>query len=337
MPAALSVRGPRWVVPGGRIAIDVSGVAFPTDGPPPVRIGDQDAHVIASSAGHVRAIVPASDGGSMPVQVAGVAMAIGEIQVARPLATAMHLVDSPAFDGLGRLYATHSGSRDSKAAVPLYRISEAGAREPIAVEIGNPTSLAFGGDGCLYVSSRFEGHVYRMWPDDRVELYATELGVPTGIAFGPDGALYVGDRSGSILRVSSDRQVDTFASLPPSVAAFHLAFGPDGALYVTAPTLATHDAVYRISVDRMVDVVSDRFGRPQGLAFEASGDLYVVDALAGASGVYRVDITGGGEPELVVSGPTLIGLAFDPLGGLVVASNDSIWKLDVDMRPWVPT
>jgi sugar lactone lactonase YvrE len=121
------------------------------------------------------------------------------------------------------------------------------------------------------------------------------------------------------------------------VAAFHLAFGPDRALYVTAPTLATHDPVYRITPDRTVDEVCDGFGRPQGLAFDASGTLYVVDALAGASGVYRVDVRAEvPEPELVVSGPTMIGIAIDPQGGLVLCSNDTIWRLDVDVRPLEP-
>ena len=157
--------------------------------------------------------------------------------------------------------------------------------------------------------------------------------MPTGLAFAPDGTLFVGDRSGSILRVSPDRQVETFATLPASVAAFHLAFGPDDCLYVTAPTLATHDPLYRITPDRLVDVVCDGFGRPQGLAFDATGALYVVDALAGAAGLYRVDVTRAQpEPELVLSAPALVGVAFDPAGGVVLASNDTIWRLDVGVR-----
>jgi sugar lactone lactonase YvrE len=92
-------------------------------------------------------------------------------------------------------------------------------------------------DDRLYVSSRFEGTVYRLAADGSVESFATDLGVACGLAFAPDGTLYVGDRSGTIFRVDRAGRAETFAALPPSVAAFHLALGPDGALYVTGPTL----------------------------------------------------------------------------------------------------
>jgi sugar lactone lactonase YvrE len=231
------------------------------------------------------------------------------------------------------LYVTQSGSRDTRVPVPLYRIGIDGVREPLAVEIPNPTSFARSPDGSLLVSSRFDGQVFKLTGDDRAEVYASELGVATGLACAPDGTLFVGDRSGSILRVSPDRQVDTFASLPASVAAFHLAFGPDGCLYVTAPTLGTRDTVYRITPDRLVDVAYTGFGRPQGLAFDSTGMLYVVEALAGAAGLYRLDPRATSPtPELIVSAPSLVGVAFSPLGGMALASNDTIWMLDVDLR-----
>jgi sugar lactone lactonase YvrE len=242
-------------------------------------------------------------------------------------------VDSPAFDGLGRLYVTQSGGRGTKVPVPIYRVSRQGVREPVAVEIANPTSLALGPDGAMYVSSRFEGQVYRLTTDDQVERYVGELGVPTGLAFAPDGTLFVGDRLGSVFRIMADRSVDTFATLPPSVAAFHLAVGPDRCLYVAAPTLASHDPIYRVTPDRRVEVACDGFGRPQGLAFDRQGSLYVADALAGSSGLYRVDVSvARPRPELVVSAPMLVGVAVDPEGGLVLASNDTIWRLEVDVR-----
>jgi sugar lactone lactonase YvrE len=233
------------------------------------------------------------------------------------------------------LYVTQSGARDAKVPVPLYRLDRDGVREPLAVDVGNPTSLALGPDGLMYVSSRFDGQVHRLTGDDRAELFVTEVGVPTGLAFAPDGTLFIGDRSGSILRVTRDRHVETYASLPASVAAFHLAYGPDGSLYVTAPTLSTHDPLYRISPQRLVDVVCEDFGRPQGLAFDSSGALFVVDALAGGAGLYRLDVSQTRPtPDRVVAASSLIGVAFDPAGGIVLASNDTIWKLDVGLKPY---
>jgi sugar lactone lactonase YvrE len=279
-------------------------------------------------------VPPDSEGGDLTVRIDELPGAIGSLRVGRVLATGLHQVDSPAFDARGRLYVTQSGARDTKSPVPLYRVTADGVREPLSIDVGNPTSMALGPDGSMYVSSRFDGQVHRLTADDHVELYVTEVGVPTGLAFAPDGTLFIGDRSGSILRVSSDRHVETFASLPPSVAAFHLAYGPDDCLYVTAPTLSTHDALYRISPGRLVDVVCQDFGRPQGLAFDSSGALFVVDAVAGGAGLDRIDVTAPRPtPVRVLSALALIGVAIDPAGGLVLASNDTVWKLDVGLWP----
>ena len=113
--------------------------------------------------------------------------------------------------------------------------------------------------------------------------------------------------------------------MPASVAAFHLAFGPDQALYVSGPTLASYDELYRIAPDGTVTTQSARFGRPQGLAFDRDGSLFVVEALAGASGLYRVPSSG--PLELVLAGPGLVGVAFDAAGTMVVASNDTAYRL----------
>jgi sugar lactone lactonase YvrE len=325
-------------VPGGRVLLTVE-IDVPNDGPPTVSVGDLDAHVVAASPHHLRFVVPSSsEGGPMPVVVGGGPEPAATIEIARTLTTGLHQVDNPAFDGLGRLYATQSGGPGTKVPAPLYRVTADGIREPVAVEIANPTSLASGPDGAMYVSSRFEGAVYRLMSDDRTEIYASELGVPTGLAFADDGSLYVGDRSGSVFRISPSREVETFATLPASVAAFHLAFGPDRCLYVTAPTLSSRDAVYRITPDRLVDVIYEGFGRPQGLAFDADGRLHVAEAAAGAAGLYRLHLNGSAasRAELVVAVPAIVGVAFDPSGGLVIGSNDTIWRLNVDMRPYWP-
>ena len=321
---------PSRALPGGRLGVTGVHVPLPPEGLPHALVGTSDARVVAASSRHVRIIVPAdTEGGILPVRIDECVGATGWVHVGRTLASDVHMVDGPVFDREGRLYLTHSGSREARPSVPLYRITRDGVKEALSIEIGNPTSLAVGPDGLVYVSSRFDGHVYRLQPGDRVERYATDLGVATGLAFSPDGDLFVGDRSGTIFRVRPDRQVESFATLPSSVAAFHLAFGPDGCLYVTAPTLATHDALYRITPDRLVDTVTEAFGRPQGLAFDRTGMLYVVDALAGSAGLFRVDIrTDSPVPELVVTAGALIGVAFDPDGATVLSSNDTVWKLD---------
>ena len=88
-----------------------------------------------------------------------------------------------------------------------------------------------------------------------------------------------------------------FASLPSSVAAYHLAWSAvEGVLYASVPTLATRDAIYRIDRHGGVTTVYDGFGRPQGLAVDAEGALYVAEALAGSSGIYRLR-PGQGRPS----------------------------------------
>jgi sugar lactone lactonase YvrE len=259
------------------------------------------------------------------VRIGGVTGETAFIDVALPLATGLHQVDSPVFDGEGNLYVTYSGSRGQEVPVSIFRVRRNGTRETFSSGIVNPTSMAIDSEGRLHVSSRFEGTVYRVAQDGSVEVFATDLGVACGLAFAPDGTLFVGDRSGTIFKVDRAGRAMSFASLPPSVAAFHLALGPDEALYVTAPTLSPYDAVYRVGPDGDVSVLTRAFGRPQGVAFDGSGTLHVVEALAGASGLYRLQE--GGEPELVLSAPGLIGAAFDRNGDLVVCTNDSAYRL----------
>ena len=155
---------------------------------------------------------------------------------------------------------------------------------------------------------------------------AADLGVACGLTFDDDGSMYVGDRSGTIFRVREGKAT-AFATLPASVAAFHLAMSEDGELFVSGPTLGTYDHIHRINRDGEVRTVPTPFGRPQGLAFSPDGALHVIDALAGASGLYRFASLDS-EPELIVSGGSLIGVAFGPNGELVVASNESVYRFE---------
>jgi len=321
---------PLWAVEGGRIT--VRGSFPPRDGHvPAITIGDQPARVVYASPHAISLIVPSDlAGGRISIRVDGVPGETAFVDVGRIVATGVHQVDNPAFGPDGSLYVTYSGSRGQETPVSIFRVRRDGVREPFVTTIANPTSMAFDRAGVLHVSSRFEGTVYRVQDDGNAEVAATDLGVATGLAFGRDGAMYVGDRSGSIFRVSAGAAT-IVATLPESVAAFHLAMGPDDALYVTAPTLSSYDAVFRVALDGTIDRIHTGFGRPQGLAFDSAGDLYVAEALAGSAGLYR--LRAGLAPERVLAAPALVGVAIDPQGGLVVASNETVYRLDVPLRP----
>jgi sugar lactone lactonase YvrE len=325
MPVRITAIHPLCAIEGGRITID--GTGFPVDGPsmPGIRVGELAARLVYASPTQLAAIVPSGlDAGRAPVRVAG-APGAAFVDIAAPFAEGLHQVDNPIFDRDGNLYVTYSGTRGQQVPVSIFRVRPNGTREPFSSGIVNPTSMAIDSRDRLYVSSRFEGTVYRVSPDGETEPFAQDLGVACGLAFSKEGMLFVGDRSGTIFRVDDSGRATMFASLPASVAAFHLAFGPDGALYVTGPTLSSYDELYRIAPDGTVRTRYARFGRPQGLTFDPGGTLFVVEALAGSSGLYRVPPTGA--PELILSGPGLVGVAFDAGGNLVVASNDTAYRL----------
>ena len=321
----ISAVHPLWAVEGGRVTIEGSGLLVEPS-LPRVTIGGASARLTSASSTELTAVVPAGlDGGHTSIRIDEVAGETAYVEIGAPLATGLHQVDSPVIDTAGNVFVTFSGSRGQQGPVAIFVVKPDGSREPFVSDLANPTSLAFSPDGVLHVSSRFEGSVHRVDGSGNVSTVATDLGVACGIAFSDDGTLFVGDRSGSILRVR-DGRATMFASIPPSVAAFHLAFGPDQWLYVTAPTLGARDCVYRISPAGAVEVFHDGFGRPQGLAFDDHGDLFVVDAMAGLSGLYRLSVDRPGEAEQVVSGGSLIGLAFDPAGGFILASSDTVYR-----------
>ena len=316
---------PTRVVEGGRVSL--GGSNLPTEAVPSVIVGDEPARTLFASSSKIVIDLPDDvEGGRTPVRIASVPGETIYLSVGAVWATGLHQVDNPVFDRAGNLFVTYSGSRGQESPVSVFRVTPEGTREPFVSGIVNATSLAIGPDGHLYVSSRFEGAVYRVNVDGSHEQVATDLGVACGLTFDADGWMYVGDRSGTIFRVR-DGKATAFATLPPSVAAFHLAMSPDGELFVSGPTLGTYDHIHRIDRHGEVRNVPAPFGRPQGLAFSPDGALHVIDALAGASGLYRF-ATPDSEPELVVSGGALVGVAFGPKGELVVASNETAYRFD---------
>lgn len=317
-------------IPGGEFCIRGTGFSRDEDRPM-VMIGDQVAPLVVGSESYLVARVPDSaSNGDIVVNLTGAASAPYSCDIGILIAEGVHPVGNPAVDHFGNAYATLSGSRGQKTPVSVYKVDTDGNVKPFLSDIMNPTGLAFDCDGMMYVSSRYEGIIYQVTPSGSMSVFCEGMGVATGIAFDGEGNLYVGDRSGTIFKISPDRQIYVFATMEASISAYHLAFGPDGYLYVTGPT-TSYDSVHRISGAGEVEVFYRGLGRPQGLAFDHEGRLYVAASLKGSRGVVRID--DNRKAELYLSGPYIVGLAFSPARDLIIATNGALFRVHADLGP----
>jgi sugar lactone lactonase YvrE len=249
-----------------------------------------------------------------------------EMHLGVQIADNLHPVGNPAVDAQGNIYVTYSGQRGQKVPVSLYKVTANYQVKPFATELMNPTGLAIDNAGVLYVSCRSDGTIQRVTPDGRSQLWVEGMGIATGLAFDAQKNLFVGDRSGTIFKISPDRQIFVFATLEPSIAAYHLAFSPAGELYVAGPTTSSYDRICRINHQGEVQLFYRGLGRPQGLAFDRDGNLYVAASKGGGRGIVR--ITPGGEAELVLSGNSLVGLALLPTRRAVLTTTSALFSID---------
>lgn len=326
-------------VEGGEIVIACKGFNFSTYDKVRVTFGGAETRPISASSTRVIAPVPSSELVSGTVQVAieanGAESQSLAFTIGQKLAENLHPVANPAYDrDNGAIYTTLSGTRGQKVPVSVYKITPDGESEPFLTDIINPTGLAFSPDGEMFITSRYDGSVYRVTPFKDAEVFARNLGLATGIAFDAEGRLFVGDRSGTIYIVNEIGEPTTFATVEPSMAAYHLAFGPDGNLYVTGPSLSSFDSVMKISRDGVVTRFFTGLGRPQGLAFDRAGNLYVAASRRGHRGIIK--ITPDAEAEMIVAGISLVGLCFDDTGNMLLASNREIFRVPLGIEGFWP-
>lgn len=321
---------PVAAIPGGEFQIRGRNLAGAQR--PRVRFGETLAPVIISSEDYLVARVPeGAVAGHLVVHNDEGDSPPWRCEIGMQIADSLHPVANPAVDAKGNVFTTFSGSRGQKTPVSVYRIDTAYNVKPFLSDVMNATGLVFDREGMLYVSSRFDGVVYQANPKGNMSVYVEGMGVATGLAFDREDNLYVGDRSGTIFKINRDRQIYVFATLEPSIAAYHLAMSPDGWLYVTGPTTSSYDCVYRISPDGNTEVFYRGLGRPQGIAFDAEGNLYVCASLGGRRGVVR--ITPDRKVDLYLSGPNIVGLAITPGGAMMVVTNSALYRVDTGLRP----
>ena len=323
---------PPYAIPGGEIIIRCENFELNTTEGYGCFFDGKAARLIGASSNRILAIVP-DDFDTTDVEIylesGGERSETFNIVVGKKLAGDLHIVANPAVDPKDdSIIVTRSGSRGQQLPVTLFRLEPDGFLNEMSAEIMNPTGVAFDKTGELFVTARADGEVSRVSREDEVVPYASDMGIATGIAFNKKGEMFIGDRSGTIYLVSGFGDAASFAILEPSVSAYHLAFGADDKLYVTAPGLSSFDGIYRIDKEGFDEIFYRGLGRPQGIAFDRNGNLYVAACLQGRHGIVKIS-SDGEQAEIFVAGMNLVGLCFTRRGEIIAATNEAVYSLPV--------
>ena len=322
---------PAAAIPGGEIVIQGSGFASRAHPLPVVRFGEAEAGLALASENRLIARVPeGASGGVVRVASAANESQPHPVSIGVQIADNLHPISNPAVDTYGNTYVTFSGNRGQRVPVSLYKITANYSVKPFVTSLVNPSGLAVDRAGNLFVSCRNDGTIHRITPEGRAEQWIEGMGVATGIAFDRNENLYVGDRSGTLFKISPSREIFVFATIEPSLAAYHLAFHPSGDLYVTGPTTSSYDRVYRITQGGDVTTFFRGLGRPQGLAFDRDSNLYVAASYGGRRGIIR--ITPQAHADVVLSGSGLVGMALQSSGRAILATTGALFTLDWEVR-----
>lgn len=321
---------PPNAIPGGEILIECEGFTLTETGEYGCYFNGQAGKLVGASSKRVLVIVP-EEFDSTEVEIYlesnGERSESKTVTIGREIAKDMHLVANPAVDPKDdSIILTRSGSRGQKLPITLYRLESDGFLNEISADVMNPTAIAFNQSGELFVTARADGEVLRILRDEEVMTYASELGIATGIAFDKEGEMFVGDRSGTVYKVASFGSSESFAILDPSVSAYHLAFGADGRLYLSSPGLCSYDSIHVIGKDGFAEDFFRGLGRPQGLAFDRDGNLYVAACLEGRHGIVKIS-PDGKDAKIFVAGMNIVGLCFTRKGEMIVASNERVYSL----------
>ena len=351
---------PRSAIPGGSFELLGSHLIAGNNTPqlPSASFGETPAHL--DLARPTRAIIRVPSGAissDLCLRRDGLSSNPLHANIGVPMVEDLHVISNPVTDADGNLFAMVSGPRGEQVPVSIFRVARDLQVSPFVRQLLNISALAFGppdanGQSDLYASSRTEGAIYRITPQGAISTFAEGMGIATGIAFDLDGNLFVGDRSGTIFKIIPSASSNTgnpiitlnpnpsgeifvFATLEPSTAFYHLCFRPDGALMVTTPTFSSHQSIYAIDPHGNTTTYYRGLGRPQGMAFDVDGNLYVAASLRGHRGIVRLwdsRETNATEAELIVAGNDLIGLCFLDDGCAALATNSTIFHADLGIE-----
>ncbi|MQA04236.1 MAG: hypothetical protein GEV07_16415 [Streptosporangiales bacterium] len=214
-----------------------------------------------------------------------------------------------------RIPADDTGDEEEDG--PFYR----DVHEFDEVDLRNPGDVVVDDDGTLYLADT---------DNDRIRTVGLGAGVVRTLAGRPDIRPYDEEDNGD-----GGKATEAYLSTPRS-----LALGPDGRLYFADDT-GDETAIRYVDLDDgTIDTMPGsryEFVNPTGLAFDAGGDLYVVDGAADricrlepdadeCETVVADDPDEYGEETDRLNGP--VGLAIGPGGGLYVSIGPQVLRVD---------
>jgi gluconolactonase len=211
------------------------------------------------------------------------------------------------------------------------------AFEIFATGIDHPECVAFDRDGNLWAGGE-AGQIYRIPPDQKVQLVATMGGFCAGLAFCPADELLVCNPQHGVVRVKATGEFCVFASHAGS----HKLICPNYGLFDSAGNYYLTDSgnfrkrngyVIRFTPEGQGQVLTGPLGYANGLALSADGrSLFMVESDTNSVFRFAVHENGSlGAPEVYATecGRFPDGLALDAEGNLYVCcyASDEIWRI----------
>jgi outer membrane protein assembly factor BamB len=215
----------------------------------------------------------------------------------------------------------------------IYHYSATGADLGIFVGgLASPSWVAIDRNGSVYVSEYTGARVQKFSPFGVQLLTITTTYTPGGVAVGSDGTIYVAHYDGGAIQRYSPSGTDLglFASYEcdPGCGTDFIKLGLDGNLYVgdfqPASEGTRHDGLVRVlsSLGEDLGNFLEHLGqgRPEGLAFDARGNLYVGNFLTFSITRFSPDALELGTFATLGGVGSAYGLAFDGVGALYAAN-----------------
>ncbi len=298
-------------LPGGQV--EILGKGFQ-----PWEITNNDLHftnsigwIVGASENKIISTIPDdSSSGNVFIDINNNASNMLPFIVPTPLAQKLHIVDNPAIDNEGNIYATFSGGRGETTHVSVYKISPSGEKNVFIKDIPNATSLWYDkSENVLYILSRFNGKLYKAFPDGTYDVFSQGLGVAFGLAMNSKNELYAGDRTGTNFKISSNGQATLFTSLPQSHIALHLGFDKYYNLFESNPLHVGENTISRIDKRGIVSTFYSGLSLFHGFVFDQKNNIYITEEKRTDSRITK--ITPKKEVSTILTGKKYISLSFD--------------------------